>query len=207
MKGLLIVDIQNDFCEGGSLEVKESLKIIPVANELIEKFQKKNNFIIATLDWHPKSHKSFGINSNGKIGELGTLNGIPQIWWPVHCVENTFGAELHKDLKEIKNKIYKGTIEEIDSYSGFFDNGRKNKTELDNILKTNKIDELYIIGLATDYCVKFTVLDALELGYKVNVVIEGCRGVNIDPEDSLKALEEMKKAGASIISIKEIGEI
>ncbi|MGL4308474.1 MAG: isochorismatase family protein, partial [Cetobacterium sp.] len=115
--------------------------------------------------------------------------------------------ELHKDLKEIKNKIYKGTIEEIDSYSGFFDNGRKNKTELDNILKANKIDELYLIGLATDYCFKFTVLDALELGYKVNVVIEGCRGVNIDSEDSLKALEEMKKAGASIISIKEIGEI
>ena len=199
MKALLIIDIQNDFCEGGNLAVKNSLEIIPVVNNLIKKFEKNNDFIIATKDWHPADHKSFASVSNTKVGEIGTLNGLPQVWWPNHCIENTKGSEFHKDLLPVKNIVYKGNDPEVDSYSGFFDNNKVHKTKLDEILKENNIDTLYILGLATDYCVKFTVLDALSLGYKVYLVADGCKGVNINPDDSEKAVEEMKNAGAVII--------
>lgn len=204
MKGLLIIDVQNDFFEGGALGVKDSLEIIPVINGLIEKFQKENLEIIGTKDWHPKEHKSFAVNSKGNIGELGELNGLPQVWWPEHCVQNSFGAEFHRDILPIEKIIYKGTDIEIDSYSAFFDNGKRKKTELDKILKEKNIDELYVGGLATDYCVKYTVLDALELGYKVNVIVEACKGVNLNPEDSEKAIEEMKEKGAKILNFSEI---
>lgn len=204
MKALIIVDIQKDFCQGGALEIKNADEIIPVANKLIEKFQKENNLIIATKDWHPKTHKSFAINSSGKIGECGILNGVEQILWPIHCVQNESGSDFHEKLLPIKNIVYKGTNEEVDSYSGFFDNGKLHKTELDNILKNNKIDTLYILGLATDYCVKFTVINALELGYQVYLIEDGCRGVNLNPEDSKLAIDEMKKKGAYIISSNKL---
>lgn len=204
MKALLIIDVQNDFCEGGNLAVKNSLEIIPVVNNLIKKFEKNNDFIIATKDWHPADHKSFASVSNTKVGEIGTLNGLPQVWWPDHCIENTKGSEFHKDLLSVKNIVYKGNDPEVDSYSGFFDNNKVHKTKLDEILKENNIDTLYILGLATDYCVKFTVLDALSLGYKVYLVADGCKGVNINPDDSEKAVKEMKNAGAVIIKSCEI---
>lgn len=204
MKALLIIDVQNDFCEGGNLAVKNSLEIIPVVNNLIKKFEKNNDFIIATKDWHPADHKSFASVSNTKVGEIGTLNGLPQVWWPDHCIENTKGSEFHKDFLPVKNIVYKGNDPEVDSYSGFFDNNKVHKTKLDEILKENNIDTLYILGLATDYCVKFTVLDALSLGYKVYLVSDGCKGVNINPDDSEKAVEEMKNAGAEIIKSCEI---
>lgn len=201
MKALILVDLQNDFCKNGALEVKNGDETISVANSLINKFSQENNLILATKDWHPSSHKSFAINSNGTIGEIGTLNGIPQVWWSVHCVENTKGSEFHPDLNKdlISTIIYKGTNPEIDSYSGFFDNGRLNETTLNSILKENKIDTLYILGLATDFCVKFTVLDALQLGYEVYLVEDGCRGVNLEADSSTKAIEEMKNCGATIV--------
>ncbi len=198
-RALLVIDIQNDFCEGGSLEVNGAFKVIPVANKLIDKFKKNDDLIVATMDWHPSNHGSFASVSGGNIGEVGELNGVPQVWWPDHCVQNTFGAELHPDLRPIKNIIHKGTDPGIDSYSGFF-NAAKNKTDLDKFLKDRDIDTLYILGLATDYCVKFTVLDALELGYKVYLIEDGCQGVNLDPFDSKKAIDEMKEKGAHIIS-------
>lgn len=198
MKGLLIVDIQYDFCSGGALEVKGANEIIPIVNNLIEKYTKENKFIVATLDWHPSNHGSFASNSGGKIGEVGELNGIPQIWWPDHCIQNTHGSKLHKNLKNLENKIYKGQNSKYDSYSGFFDaNG--DATKLNNLLKSHNIDTLEIVGLATDYCVKFTVLDALKLGYKVNLITTGCRGVNLSPADSKKAIKEMERLGAKII--------
>lgn len=199
MNCLLIIDVQNDFCEGGNLAVKDSSEIIPVINNLIDKFNKSNDLIVATKDWHPADHKSFASVSNKKIGEVGVLNGLPQVWWPDHCIENTKGSEFHPELLPIKNIIYKGNDKEVDSYSGFFDNNKVHKTELDDMLKRHNIDTLYVVGLATDYCVKFTVLDALSLGYKVYLVKDGCRGVNINPDDSEKAIDEMKKAGAIII--------
>lgn len=200
MKGLLIVDVQNDFCCGGSLEVKDAADIIPVINSLVDSFNRSGDLVVATKDWHPANHGSFASNSGGNIGELGELNGLIQVWWPDHCVEYTRGAELHSELKTINNTVNKGCDPGVDSYSGFFDNGRLNKTELDDILKSNDIEELYVVGLATDYCVKFTVLDALSLGYRVNLILDGCRGVNLSPEDSTNAIEEMKDRGANIIS-------
>lgn len=206
MKALLLIDLQNDFCKNGALEVKDGDKVIIIGNLLMEKFKNSNNMILATKDWHPITHKSFASNSDGKIGEIGILNGLPQVWWPNHCVENTKGSEFHPDLnsKYIDKIIFKGTDKEIDSYSGFFDNGKLNKTELDSILKKNNVDTLYIMGLATDFCVKFTVLDALQLGYKVYLVEDGCRGVNLTPNSSLDAINEMKEKGAIIINSSDI---
>lgn len=198
MKCLLIVDLQNDFCCGGALEVKDSDKIIPIINNLVKKYEDNQDLIVATLDWHPSNHGSFASNSGGNIGELGELNGIAQIWWPNHCIENTFGSELHNNLKPINNKIYKGRNPKYDSYSGFFDtNGTP--TKLNGLLKSNDIDTIDIVGLATDYCVKFTVIDALKLGYKVNLITSGCRGVNLSPTDSEVAIEDMKRLGAVIV--------
>lgn len=203
-KALILVDIQNDFCKGGALAVKDGELTVPVANKLIELFHQKGDIVIGTKDWHPADHKSFAVNSNGNIGELGELNGLPQVWWPVHCVQNEIGSKYHPDLKSVDFTIFKGQDPEVDSYSAFFDNGKKYKTELDELLKKNSIDTLYIMGLATDYCVKFTVLDALELGYKVYLVEDGCRGVNITSEDSKNAIEEMKNKGAVIINSHNI---
>lgn len=204
MEALIVVDIQKDFCKGGALEVKNADDIIPVVNKLINKFQKQNKMIIATKDWHPETHKSFAVNSGGNVGECGFLNGLPQIWWPIHCVQNGSGSEFHDNLLPIKNIIYKGTDENIDSYSGFFDNGKLHKTKLDSVLKENKIETLYILGLATDYCVKFTVLDALDLGYKVYLIEDGCKGVNLNLNDSKNAIKEMISKGANIILSSDI---
>lgn len=206
MEALLLIDLQNDFCKGGALEVKEGDAVISVANSLLKKFKNDDTLVIATKDWHPITHKSFASNSNGKIGEIGILNGLPQVWWPNHCVQNTFGSEFHPELNSnlIDKTIFKGTNEEIDSYSGFFDNGKLKKTELDTILKVNNVDTLYIMGLATDYCVKFSVLDALELGYKVYLIEDGCRGVNLTPTDSATSIKEMEDRGAIIIKSFEI---
>ncbi|WP_321329282.1 bifunctional nicotinamidase/pyrazinamidase [uncultured Ilyobacter sp.] len=202
-KALLIVDVQNDFCEGGSLEVKNSLNIIPVINKLIDRFKKQSWPVIATKDWHPSNHRSFASVSGGKVGELGELNGLPQIWWPDHCVQGTKGAKLHPDLKSVDFVIHKGSNPEVDSYSGFF-SASGEATTLDDLLKKQKIDTLYIAGLAIDYCVKFTVLDALSLGYKVIVIKDGCQGVNLNPEDSQLAFSEMMEKGAIILSSTKI---
>jgi nicotinamidase/pyrazinamidase len=202
-KALLIVDVQNDFCEGGSLEVKKSSKIISVINDLIDKFREKGYPVVATKDWHPANHGSFSSVSGGEIGKVGTLNGISQVWWPDHCVQGTHGAELHPALKSVDHTVCKGADPEVDSYSGFSD-AAGNPTDLESLLKKQKVDTLYIVGLATDYCVKFTVLDALSLEYKVFLVKDGCQGVNLNPEDSVLALEKMKKKGAVIISSSEL---
>lgn len=200
---LLLIDIQNDFCPGGALAVNEGDKIVSVVNEL----QKKFDTIIATQDWHPQDHKSFAANHEGKnIGEIIKLGDTDQILWPVHCTQNSFGAEFVKDLNTEKlTKVFqKGMNKEVDSYSGFFDNDHKSETGLNDYLKQNVIEELFITGLATDYCVKFTAKDALSLGYKVNLVLDACRGVNLSDGDVDKAVEEMKNAGANIINSNEI---
>lgn len=202
MKCLLLIDLQKDFCKNGALEIKNADDIIEVANFLIKKF--KNNLIVATKDWHPSTHKSFAINSDKNIGETITLKGIQQILWPVHCVQNSLGSEFHNKLLRIENIIYKGTDENIDSYSAFFDNKRLKKTELENFLNKKNIDTLYIMGLATDYCVKYTVFDALSLGYKVFVVVDGCRGVDLEKNSSTLALKEMEDMGATLIYSEKI---
>ncbi|MEX0445257.1 bifunctional nicotinamidase/pyrazinamidase [Xenorhabdus sp. SGI246] len=203
---LLLIDLQNDFCTGGTLAVKESEEVIEMANKAIELCQQHNITIIATQDWHPSDHMSFAANSGQPVGELGELNGIPQIWWPVHCVQGQLGADFHPALNQsaIQEIFRKGENSQIDSYSAFFDNDRKNATRLHSWLSEQHINRLLILGIATDYCVKFTVLDALEHGYETYVIVEGCRGVNIQAEDSQRAIEEMTAKGARLTSLSEI---
>lgn len=202
MKALILVDIQNDFCPGGALAVKEGDQIIPAINKLQNKF----NLVIATQDWHPAEHESFAKKHNKSPGELIDLYGIEQILWPDHCVQNTRGADFHPglELKQINKIIQKGANSKVDSYSGFFENDQKTATELKNYLKEQKVTEVYICGLATDYCVKFTALDAQNLGFKTNVISDLCRAVNLSPDDEEKALQEMKNSGVSIIKSRDL---
>ena len=203
MRGLLVVDVQNDFCQGGALEVKSAEEIIPVVNGLIDGFKRREEVVVATMDWHPADHGSFASNSGGKIGEMGDLHGVPQIWWPDHCIQGTQGAELHPGLRPVEDKIYKGTNPRVDSYSGFYSASRE-ETDLDNFFKARDVDTIYVVGLATDYCVKFTVMDALQLGYRVYLIADGCRGVNLSPSDSDDAIRDMREKGAVIINSKDI---
>lgn len=202
-KALILVDIQNDFCPGGSLAVNDGDKIVPIVNSIIDKFDN----VIATQDWHPESHVSFAANNPGKkVNDLIELNGSPQVMWPVHCTQNSKGAEFvdSLDTEKITKVIKKGTDKNVDSYSGFYDNDHKNSTGLNDYLKEKNIDEIYVTGLATDYCVKFTVIDALNLGLKVNLVADACRGVNLNPDDSINAIKDMEKAGANIITSQDL---
>lgn len=195
---LILIDLQNDFCPGGALAVSEGDRVIPVANRVISACQTAHVAVVASLDWHPADHRSFAVNSGTTIGEIGELEGLPQVWWPAHCVAGEPGAAFHSALEQqaIDWTVRKGTDSNIDSYSAFFDNGHRVKTELDDWLRGNHIDSLAIMGLATDYCVKHTVLDALALGYRTEVLVDGCRGVNLQPTDSHEALQAMRAQGA-----------
>jgi len=203
MKALIIVDVQNDFIPGGALAVKEGDQVVPIINELQQKF----DFIVATQDWHPADHGSFAANhSNKNIGEFIDLNGVQQILWPVHCVQETKGAEFHPDLKTEKWKAVfkKGTNPKVDSYSGFFDNNRMGDTGLSSFLQENGIEEVFVCGLATDYCVKFTVLDAISEGFKTTLIADATRAVNLQENDDLKAIKEMSVSGAKVVLADEI---
>ena len=198
MEALILVDLQNDFVPAGALPVAQGDVVIPVANRVQERF----DLVLATQDWHPPNHGSFAANHPGKkIGDTIDLDGLPQILWPIHCVQNTPGAALHKDLntKKITRIFQKGTDPAIDSYSGFFDNGHRKATGLGDYLKQRGVKTAYVMGLATDYCVKFTALDARELGLETYLIEDGCRGVNVKPGDSAAAIEAMKQAGVKVI--------
>lgn len=198
MKVLLLIDIQNDFLPGGALAVPDGDQVIAVANDQIV----SADHVVATQDWHPPGHGSFASQHAGVgVGDVFDLNGLPQIGWPDHCVQGTSGAEFADaiDVSRINHVSQKGTDSQSDSYSGFFDNGKRQSTDLDAYLKSIGTTELNILGLATDYCVKFSVLDAIELGYKTNVLVAGCRGVNLNAGDVDNAIEEMRLAGATIV--------
>jgi nicotinamidase/pyrazinamidase len=198
MKVLLLVDIQNDFSPTGTLPVKDGDAIIPFVNQKQNKF----DLIVATQDWHPQNHGSFAINHPDKTpGDMITLGNVDQILWPAHCVQETEGAEFIPGLKinKINQIVQKGMNENIDSYSGFFDNDHQVSTGLHQYLQDHKIGEVYIVGLATDYCVKFTALDATQLGYSTTVFKDGVRGVDLTPGDVEKAFTEMQAAGVKII--------
>lgn len=200
---LLIVDIQNDFLSGGSLEVKDGNKVIPIINKI------QNNFttIIATQDWHPANHKSFASqHQENNIGDFIDLNGITQILWPDHCVQNEYGSQFSNDLslEKVEKVVQKGSNPEIDSYSGFFENDKLTETELHKYLKSKNIKTVYICGLASDYCVKFTAIDAANLGYETILIQDATKAVNISPNDHEKALEEMKNTGVKIINSSDL---
>nr|WP_318380686.1 bifunctional nicotinamidase/pyrazinamidase [uncultured Enterobacter sp.] len=207
-RALLLVDLQNDFCAGGALAVAGGDSTVDIANALIEWCKARGDAVVASQDWHPANHGSFASQQNVEPYAEGLLDGLPQTFWPDHCVQNTEGAALHPLLqaKAIDALFHKGENPAIDSYSAFFDNGHRQKTQLDDWLRHHNVSELIVLGLATDYCVKFTVLDALTLGYSVNVITDGCRGVNLHAQDSAQAFMEMAAAGATLYTLADWSE-
>lgn len=201
-QALLLVDVQNDFSPSGALPVADGDQIVPVINRLIPHFK----HIVATKDWHPAGHSSFASSNQQNVGEVIVLDGIPQIMWPDHCVQDSEGAEFISGLnvEAITKVIYKGTNPKIDSYSGFFDNQRLQATGLADYLHSKGIKELAIVGLATDYCVKFTALDAVSLGFKTTVVQDACRGVEMAQGDVESAWKQMKQAGCKLMRSEDI---
>lgn len=193
MKALLIVDLQNDFLPGGALAVPDGDQIIPIVNAL----QREFTTVLATKDWHPPNHISFASQHGKQPGEVIQVKGGEQILWPDHCVQGSEGAQFHPALQtqKIQKVFFKGSDPTIDSYSTFFDNFHLRSTGLEQYLRERGIDEIYVVGLATDYCVKYSSLDGLRLGFKVHVILEGCRGIELKPGDIEKAIEEMREAG------------
>ena len=198
MRAFIVVDMQYDFLPGGALAVPEGDQVIPVINALMPKF----NLVVATQDWHPANHGSFATNHpNKNPGEVIDLNGLAQVLWPVHCVEGTHGAELSVDLdrNRIQRIFQKGTDPGIDSYSGFFDNGHRKSTGLAEYLRSRDVDDVYIAGLTTDYCTKFTALDAIKENFNTWLFIDATRAVNLQAGDFEKAIGEMKENGVHIL--------
>ena len=198
MKALVIVDVQNDFCPGGSLAVPEGDRVVPIINGLMPRF----DLVVAAQDWHPADHGSFAANHPGrKPGEVIELDGLEQLLWPVHCVQGTAGAELHPELNRagITRVFQKGIDRNVDSYSGFFDNGRRQATGLGDYLRQQGVTDVCVCGLATDYCVKATALDALELGFATCLVEDACRGVDLSPGDVERAIAHMAEAGVRVV--------
>ena len=203
MRALILVDLQYDFMPGGALAVPEGNLVVPVANRLQERF----DFVVASQDWHPSDHRSFAANNPGReVGDVVDLDGIGQVMWPVHCVQESRGARLVESLDQsrIRRVFQKGTNTAIDSYSTFFDNGHIQSTGLADYLRSNGIVEVFLAGLATDYCVKFSALDASSSGFRTTLVQDGCRGVELEPGDVGKALDEMRREGVTIIASGEV---
>ena len=202
MKTLIIVDTQNDFCPGGALEVPEGDTIIPTINRLAEQF----GCILQTQDWHPEGHSSFASSHSGK-SPFDTVR-MPygeQVLWPDHCIQGSRGAEFHPDLVTTRSELIvrKGFRKEIDSYSAFFENDHQTPTGLDGYLKDRGLNELYFCGLATDFCVKWSVVDARKLGYTAYLITDATKGIDVN--GSLDAArEEMKEAGAQFVTSSAI---
>jgi nicotinamidase/pyrazinamidase len=205
MNALIIADVQNDFLPGGALAVPQGDQVIPVINAL----QHGGSFdvVVATQDWHPPDHGSFAASHPGKkVHEQINLHGLPQTLWPVYCVAGTRGAELADALRRerIERIFQKGIDRDIDSYSGFFDNGHRRATGLNEYLKSRNVTDIFVCGLATDYCVKFTAIDARKLGYKTILIEDATRGVNIKVDDSREAVEEMMSIGVDVALSREL---
>lgn len=201
MKALIIVDLQNDFVEGGALAVPGGKELVPLINEIQQHF----DLILATQDWHPENHGSHANNHpDANLGDVVELAGRPQILWPAHCVQETPGADFVPGLNRDRwaAVFQKGAVRHIDSYSGFFDNGKEHATGLGDYLNEQRVTDVYVLGLATDYCVKFTALDAVELGFQTHLILDACRAVNLQPGDEEMAVEEMRAAGVEITTSK-----
>ncbi|MGB6223178.1 bifunctional nicotinamidase/pyrazinamidase [Haloferula sp.] len=203
MKALLIIDIQNDFLPGGSLAVPGGDQVVPRINELMPAY----DLVVATQDLHPAEHGSFAANHEGRQpGDLIQLDGLDQVLWPVHCVEGSHGAAFSEKLltRHLDHIVPKGGDPQVDSYSGFFDNDHRRATGLGDYLRREGVDAVDIAGLATDYCVKFTALDALAEGFKVRLILDACRGVDLKAGDIDAAVAEMKDAGVEVVNSKEV---
>lgn len=198
MRALVLVDVQNDFMPFGSLPVSGGDAVVEVSNRIAPAF----DLVVATQDWHPADHGSFASNHPGaEPGDVITLGGADQVLWPDHCVQGTPGASFHSalDVAHIGVITRKGTDPDIDSYSGFFDNGHRKDTGLDAVLRDRDVAEVWLTGLATDYCVLYTALDAVALGYRVFVVEDGVRAVDLAAGDGDAAIARMRSAGCRIV--------
>ncbi|HVV84193.1 MAG TPA: bifunctional nicotinamidase/pyrazinamidase [Kofleriaceae bacterium] len=201
---LILVDLQNDFCPGGALAVAHGDETVEVANRVARHF----DCVVATQDWHPADHESFAVNHPGtRPYEVIDLHGLPQVLWPPHCVQGTAGAELHAalDRGRIAKVFPKGTDPAIDSYSGFWDNGRRRSTGLGEWLRERGVKQVYVLGLATDYCVKATAIDAVRDGFAAYLVEDGCRPVELAVGDGERAVEAMREAGVIVVDSGQIG--
>jgi nicotinamidase/pyrazinamidase len=201
MKTLIIIDVQNDFMHGGSLEVPLGNMILPVIN----KVQRYFDLVVATQDWHPKNHKSFASNHYGKKSfDKMVLNGVPQTLWPDHCIQGSSGAELHHDIESnrIAAIFRKGMDPEVDSYSGFYDNNHKLSTGLAGYLKEKGTSEIYFCGLAADICVYFTILDSIQEGFSATLIEDASQPLYLDKFDDIKC--EIAKLGVHIINSREL---
>ncbi len=201
MRALLIVDVQYDFLPGGALQVPDGDQVIPVINNMQQAFP----LVVATQDWHPANHGSFASAHAGKKPfDHTTLGGLEQILWPDHCVQGSKGAAFAEelDMQSVEAIFRKGLDPEIDSYSGFFDNGRKKSTGLADYLKGKGVDTVYVTGLAGDFCVAFTVLDAIREGFETYLVEDATRPIDPDGFASMKA--SIQEKGGKIIQSNAI---
>lgn len=206
MKALIIVDVQNDFLPGGALEVADGDAVIPVINRIQNQF----DYVILTQDFHPANHGSFASNHPGlRLFDVVKLAGLDQVLWPDHCIQGSSGAEfsMKLNIQQADAIFQKGTDPEIDSYSGFFDNGRRKATGLGDYLDARGVTEVFVCGLATDYCVKFTALDAISLGFETYLIEDASRGVDLKEGDVKKAIQEMKQAGIKVLQSKQITDL
>ncbi len=200
MKALILIDLQNDFMPGGALAVPQADEVIPVIHQVMPHFE----HVVATQDWHPPHHVSFASTHGKRVGERIQIEGQEQLLWPDHCIQNTLGADLVKGLnrEKIEAIFHKGADPHIDSYSAFFDNARQRQTGLAVYLQKQGVKVLFFAGVATEYCVLYSVLDALKFGFSVSVIWDACRA--IDPHRGDVALQQMQKRGASLIDSSAI---
>lgn len=202
MKALLLIDVQNDFMPGGALPVPEGDKIVPIINEL----QKKFELVVATQDWHPKGHSSFASSHDGKKEfDIIKAHGLDQVLWPDHCIQNSTGAAFHPQLvtANIESIFRKGTNPEIDSYSGFYDNAHLKSTGLTGYLKEKGATELYVCGLAGEYCVNFSIMDALAEGFSVTLIADATKSLDSKAFDA--AQKTISEKGGRILASKNLG--
>ncbi len=203
MDCLILVDLQNDFMPGGALAVPRGDEVVEAANRMCDRFE----YVVASQDWHPSDHKSFASQHVGRMpGDVIDLHGVNQVLWPDHCVQGSAGAAFHDSLDRtrVSAVFQKGTDRELDSYSTFFDNAHRRSTGLGEHLRDCGATSVYLLGLATDYCVKFSALDAISLGFRTYVVREGCRGIDLSPGDIERAWDEMQAAGVTIVSDRSL---
>ena len=200
---LLVVDVQNDFCPEGALEVPEGDAVVPVINRIVGRF----SIVVPTQDWHPKDHISFAGSHPGRNPhEIIRTRDMEQVLWPDHCVRGTPGADFHTDLdtSSFHFILRKGTRRNMDSYSAFLENDKKTPTGLAGLLRELGVKRVFVAGLATDYCVLYSSRDALAAGFQVVVIEDACRGVDVPPGNIKKALGEMRELGIRILSADQL---
>ena len=193
---LLVIDVQNDFCPGGALAVAGGDEIVPRVNELLDSFE----ISVLTQDWHPATHSSFASNQEGEPFSLTDMPYGPQVLWPDHCVQGTEGAEFHHDLNSSAADliIRKGFRPEIDSYSAFFENDQETRTGLDGYLRERGVTDVVLVGLATDFCVRYSAVDAAKLGFGVTVIKSACRAIDMDGSLA-EARKDMLNHGVKLV--------